>query len=42
MNAGMGLLTAITMALTLELALDFLLLPPFPPKIQENDDDDPR
>ena len=40
MNAGMGLLTAITIALALW--LDFLFLPPFLLKIQENDDDDLR
>jgi len=40
MNAGMGLLTAITIGLAL--ALDFLFLPPFLLKIQENDDDDLR
>jgi len=38
MNAGMGLLTAITIALAL--ALDFLFLPPFLLKIQENDHED--
>jgi hypothetical protein len=40
MNAGMGLLTAIIIAPAL--ALDFLFLPPFLLKIQENDDDDLR
>lgn len=40
MNAGMGLLTAITIALAL--ALDFLFLPPFLLKLQEKNNDDLR